>query len=322
MHLSLGITTSSSVEKIAWLNSLAEERRLHGIWIGEDIDRLNDVFTMTSLTLLETTTPIVGVGITSLLIRNISTIARAALTLHELSPGRFRLGLGIGGLQDLAKKTSLFPAKALQEAVNLLRKIWSKKKVSSEGLFPLNGYEVRGVAEVPVFFGVRGPRLLKLAGELADGVILSGPKSYIKKAVGLVKEGLKKRHESSRKFTVVVWVPTVLVLRREDLALARETVAVVSADIPEKVLEMSNVNEEKVRAVREVLLKEGIRKASGLVTGELLEEFSVAGSASEVCQELRSFGKNGVEEVVFGPPYGADWKASITALSEAWEGRL
>jgi len=320
LHLDLGITTGNPVERGSWLFSLAEKKKLHGIWIGEDIDRLNDIFTVTSLPLLETTTPLVGIGITSPLIRNLSTLARAALALHELSPHRFRLGLGIGGLRDLEKKGIPLsnPTQILREAVSLLRRMWSKEKVTSRGLFPLNGYEVGGRAEIPIFFGVRGPRLLKLAGELADGVILSGPKSYVKTAVSLVKEGLEKRPQLPKVFTIVVWMPTLLILREEDLALARETVAVVSADVPEKVLEMSEIDRELVKTVRKAVLKDGVQQAAGLVTEELLKEFSVSGSASEVCGELRSFRENGVDEVVFGPPYGRDWKASVTALVDAW----
>ncbi|MCP8311719.1 MAG: LLM class flavin-dependent oxidoreductase [Candidatus Methylarchaceae archaeon HK02M1] len=321
MNLSVGITTSASLKKVDWLTSLAEETKLYRIWIGEDIDSLHDIFTLTSIFLLRTSLTKVGIGITSPLIRNITTIARATAGLMELdSEERFTLGLGIGGLQDLAKKGLVAekPLQILRDANYLLRKIWLGEKVTYSGRFTLDGYSTRYKFKIPIYFGARGPKLLELAGMIADGVIISGPRSYIEKATGLVKKGLERSNDPRRSFNIVVWLPTVLIEDSRGMAMAREVVSVIVSDTPKKVLEISGIDEQRTQKVRDAVSRFGVKKASELVTGDLIKDFSIFGNAQEIYEDFHSLEKFGVDEVVFGPPYGLDWKSSILNVSKAW----
>ncbi|MEM2942192.1 MAG: LLM class flavin-dependent oxidoreductase, partial [Candidatus Bathyarchaeia archaeon] len=112
--------------------------------------------------------------------------------LGEISPGRFRLGLGVGGLQDLASMGVQVqkPVEAMRKTVQTLRSIWggefsiTDKELRLESYKPQYGHPV----DTPVFMGVRGPKLLSLAAETADGVILSGPREYVRESIGLVRE--------------------------------------------------------------------------------------------------------------------------------------
>lgn len=320
MNLSIGITTSASFEKVNWLTSFSDEMNVYGIWVGEDIDSLHDVFTLVSIFLLKTKSTKVGIGITSPLIRNISTIARASAGLRELDhKERFMLGLGIGGLQDLAKKGLVAdkPLQIIKDAANLLRRIWLGEKVTSVGRFNLNNYSAKCDFNIPIYFGARGPKLLELAGEMADGVIISGPRSYIERATSIVKEGLKRR-TLDKNFTTVVWVPTILIKDGKGIEMAREVVAIVVADTPKRVLELCKIDEEKAQKVRNAVLKLGVKEASKLVDEELIRDFSIFGDAQEVCKDFLSLGKYGVDEAVFGPPYGLSWKDSIESVVREW----
>ena len=320
MNLSIGITTSASFEKVNWLTSFSDEMSVYGIWVGEDIDSLHDVFTLVSIFLLKTKSTKVGIGITSPLIRNISTIARASAGLRELDhKERFMLGLGIGGLQDLAKKGLVAdkPLQIIKDAANLLRRIWLGEKVTSVGRFNLNNYSAKCDFNIPIYFGARGPKLLELAGEMADGVIISGPRSYIERATSIVKEGLKRR-KLDKNFTTVVWVPTILIKDGKGIEMAREVVAIVVADTPKRVLELCKIDEEKAQKVRNAVLKLGVKEASKLVDEELIRDFSIFGDAREVCKDFLSLEKYGVDEAVFGPPYGLSWKDSIESVVREW----
>jgi 5,10-methylenetetrahydromethanopterin reductase len=304
-----------------WLSDLCQNMSLDGIWIGEDIDRPHDVFIMTSIALLRTSAAKVGIGITSPLIRNLSTTARAAVALQELGLGRFILGLGVGGLRDLAEKgiTVERPSELLKDAADLLRRVWSGEKVTSSRGFTLDEYSLRRCLQTPIYFGVRGPRLLKLAGEVADGVIISGPRRYIEKATALVKEGLKRRRERPpNAFDIVVWVPTILIRHGEDLNLARETVALVAADAPEQIIEMAEIDRAEVQTVREAVFRVGVKEAARLVTEDLLRDFSIYGDEGQICQSFHSLAKYGVNKVVFGPPYGRNWRNAATDVVGAW----
>ena len=160
---------------------------------------------------------------------------------------------------------------------------------------------------------------MKLAGEVADGVIISGPRRYIEKATALVREGLERRRERPpNTFDIVVWVPTILIRHGEDLNLARETVALVAADAPKQIIEMAEIDREKVQAVHEAVFKFGVKEAARLVTEDLLKDFSLYGDEEQICQSFRSLAKYGVNKVVFGPPYGRDWRNAAIDVVGAW----
>lgn len=324
MLLDIGVTSGMALRKIVGLTELTQNLGLSNVWIGEDITAPHDVFTVASIILLKFPTVSVSIGITSPLIRNISTLARASVSLTEVGGDRhFRLGLGIGGLQDLTRLGIVVknPESRMLNAATLLRRIWKGETLSFEnGDFVVENYYTRyGLGYyIPIFFGVRGPKLLKLAGEIADGVILSGPKTYLKKAVELVKDSVKKSPQLARNFQFVVWVPTILVEKKSDLNLVKRSVAFVLADTPKKVLEMAEINYDEIEEIKQFSRNYETTKASRLVTEDLIEEVAIYGNARQICETFESLEKVGVQEVVFGPPYGTNPKTAITELARAW----
>jgi len=324
MLLDIGVTSGMRLKQIVKLSELAEKLGLKHVWVGEDISAPHDVFTVASIVLLKSSSMNVSIGITSPLIRNISTIARASVSLIEIGAGkRFRLGLGIGGLQDLAKLgINVKDTESLMyNATALLRRIWDGETLSfKSGDFVLKHYYTRyGLGyQIPIFFGVRGPKLLKLAGEIADGVILSGPKTYIKKATCLVRKSIQNSLQPARKFKFVVWTPTIQTEKQRDLNLLKRTVAFVLADTPRTVVEMAELNTTEVEKIKNAFHHHGISKASRFVTKGLIEEVAIQGNPRQICEAFKSLERFGVQEVVYGPPYGAQPEIAITQLAQSW----
>lgn len=324
MQLDIGVTSGMQLGQILEFTRLARESNLNHVWLGDDIAQPHDVFTVASVMLLRFPRISLGIGITSPLIRNISTIARASVTLTEIGESTsFRLGLGVGGLRDLAdmRITLRNPASVLGNAVMLLKKIWKGETVSSSGEgLALERYGTRHTLsnQIPLFLGVRGPKLLKLAGEIADGVIVSGPKTYVKKAISLVKESIGRSKRPRRDFKIVIWNPTILTEKQDDLNLVRRTVAFVLGDTPGKVVEMAELNHDKIERIKAANQHRGIYKAAELVTDDLLEEVAIHGNSEQISDEYRSLGKMGAQEVVFGPPYGADPPRAVRELANTW----
>jgi len=321
--LDLGATGSAPMTYILRLTAVAERTGVHGIWIGEDIGRGHDIFTQASIMMLNAPSKNVGIGITSPIVRNISTIARAAAALREMDPARFRLGLGVGGLQDLARLglTVHKPVAMLKEAVDALRRIWAGETVTLRGeSFHLRQFLARYQLgfTIPLFLGVRGPSLLRLAGRIADGVILSGPLAYLKKALEIVRTsaigaGLRSRPRS------VIWLPTVVVRTRTDRELAKAVAATVIADTPPSVLEMAGISDNAVEMVRKTARERSYTAASKHVTKELLDSFTISGDVKYLSQVFQSLPKLGADEIVLGPPYGSPLARSIHEVVRAWE---
>jgi alkanesulfonate monooxygenase SsuD/methylene tetrahydromethanopterin reductase-like flavin-dependent oxidoreductase (luciferase family) len=311
LKLDLGISSSSSLSAAIQFSKLAERGRLNCIWIREALNAQREIFTIASIILLETSRAKVGIGVTSPLDRNISTIARAAATLSQMGRGRFILGL------DAARPSAL-----MRDAATLLRRIWRGETVTfTSDRFRLSNYYARYKADfaTPIYFGVRNPKLLALAGETADGVILSGPKKYIEKAVAVVDQGLRRRRRRGKSFCFVAWVPTVIVDKKSNLKLAREAVATVLAGTPKVVLEMADIAQERVKPIKAMMAEKGVKGACRIVAEELLQEVAVYGSPEEVALDLRSLEKYRIDEAIFGPPYGRAPAEAIGKMVQAWK---
>lgn len=107
------------------------------------------------------------------------TLVSQAATIGRLSGGRFVLGIGSGGaytpgfrhLHGLADHPVVDSMRAYLSAI---KGLLAGDAVTSSGAVNLNGLRVTGEPlDVPVYVSALGPRMLRLAGELADGVCLN-----------------------------------------------------------------------------------------------------------------------------------------------------
>jgi probable F420-dependent oxidoreductase len=109
--------------------------------------------------------------------------ARAGATLHEVSRGRFRLGIGAGWLQEEFDALGVpFEARGarVEEAIEILRAAWAGGPFQHHGtLFSLTKVQVspRRV-DVPLVLGGNSPRALRRAAALGDAWFSSGTPSF------------------------------------------------------------------------------------------------------------------------------------------------
>jgi F420-dependent hydroxymycolic acid dehydrogenase len=109
-------------------------------------------------------------------------VAHAFASLSGLAPGRIFLGVGTGeALNEIPSGGGWGPyperAGRLEEAVTLIRRLWSEDWVSSEGpYYPLSNANLydKPPAPVPIYIAGAGPKSAALAGRASDGLI-TGP---------------------------------------------------------------------------------------------------------------------------------------------------
>lgn len=294
---------------------------LGSVWIGEDIEGPQDIFTLTGLVLSKTKSLRVGIGITSPYIRNITTIARGARTLAELGEGRFVLGLGVGGLRDLARRsiTPDKPLQTLEDAIHLLRKIWGGETVHHQNdTVHLANYSLATPIKdwIPIYLGGRGPGVLKLAGRLADGVILNGPHTYLEGALEMVERA--RRQEGIDRCETTVWLTLAPPDPAGDGGLAKKFTARILRDLTPQVLRMARLDPVLAAEILEADSWRGLGEASKLVPDGLVEEFLVTPRTAGGL--LRRFEGQGVGEVIFGPPMGEGWWEVFTGVVESFAG--
>jgi 5,10-methylenetetrahydromethanopterin reductase len=318
-RVSFGITTKMSVETTGWIAANADTLGVDGVWIGEDINAGQETSVLAASVLLQTSRIRVGTGIIPIGPHSISTIARSALALHEIGNGRFVLGIGIGGIQDLERAGILIqkPVTEMRKATSILRELLSGTDVTEDTeLTRLKNYRLRlqDDAPVPIFYGVRGPKMLALAGRLADGVILSGPFDYLVEAVKIVNTAAKKSGREPESIGKVVWLPTIPTFRGMKEKTARKIVTLILADTPDAVINMLNLDKEELLHIRDSVSIGGVEAGVDLITDEILEAFSISGSKDHMVDRFDRIADIGATELVIGPPYSGEWKAAIREL--------
>lgn len=318
-NVSIGITTNMRVSATKWIAQKADSLGARSIWVGEDIALGQETFVLTAVTLLQSKKVRVGTGIIPVTVHNISTISRAGIALDEIGPGRFAYGLGIGGIQDLEKHGIKIekPVTELRKSVNTLKSLWAGETVDvkSENI-SLQGFGLglENPLEIPIFLGVRGPQMLKLAGQIADGVILSGPFDYLRHAVRIVNDAAKKAGKNGNNVEKVIWVPTIPTFKGIKQKVARKVVALVIADTPDPVLDLLDVDREKVNRVRETVAASSPKEGAELIDDELLDIFSISGTKEHMVDRFEAISKIGGTELVIGPPFSGDWRAALEEI--------
>ena len=162
-----------------------------------------------------------GTHVLPIFARHPAAMAQAALTLDELSGGRFRLGVGIShrvtveGLWGLRLER---PLEAMREYLTILRSLIREGRADFTGRqFSAHvGYQAPRRPDLPIVISAVNPRMLELAGELADGVALwMCPPRYIAEVcVPRIRAGREKAGKTLDGFEVVASVPVLLTADR------------------------------------------------------------------------------------------------------------
>jgi alkanesulfonate monooxygenase SsuD/methylene tetrahydromethanopterin reductase-like flavin-dependent oxidoreductase (luciferase family) len=292
---------------------------VEGIWVGEDIGIGQEISVLSADLLSRTKKVRVGTGIIPITVHNLSTIARGSLTLHEIGKGRYVLGVGIGGIQDLIKHGIHLdrPVTELRKSVKILRQLFQTESVTIRTEltnlkeFSLN---INEPVHIPIFCGVRGPQMLELAGKIADGVILSGPIDYIRYAIGVVNKAATSEGRKAKDVEKVVWLPTIPTFKGGSDKLAKSVVAIVVADTPEPVLDLLNIDRERVSKIRKTVAKSGPKDGAQFVDQLLVDTFAISGSCEHMVDRFELIHGLGATELVLGPPFSGDWRNAISDI--------
>jgi len=164
-------------ERLRDVARAAEESGLEQLWVWEDCFLESGIATATAA-LAWTDRLRVGIGALPVPLRSVALTAMEAATLHRLFPDRVVLGVG-HGIQDWmgqAGERAESPLTLMREYLDALRALLRGGEVSRQGRYVTLdrvalGWPPSGAP--PVLAAVAGPKSLRLAGELADGVILS-----------------------------------------------------------------------------------------------------------------------------------------------------
>jgi 5,10-methylenetetrahydromethanopterin reductase len=153
---------------------ICEEGGLDSFWVA-DQRWMRDVYVSLTYLAARTERLLLGTRVTDPYVRHPGLTAVAIASVDEASGGRAVMGIGAGGsgfAQMGLERTR--PAVAAREAIEICRRLWAGEEFELQGRilsWRRGRLEFECRPDIPVVIAARGPRLLELAGEVADGVI-------------------------------------------------------------------------------------------------------------------------------------------------------
>jgi len=223
----LGLVLHHGIESGPALGSygrLADEHGYDSLWVTERYFH-EETFTLLGHLAATTTRVRLGVGVVNPYGRHPALTAMAAATLDRLSGGRFVLGLGRSERDVVEGKLGLThrgSSERLRRAVVAIRALLAGERVEEPGGASAR-LAIRPVqTPVPIHVAAIGRRALRLAGEVADGVVLNAYVSpaYVRWATGELHAAAR----AAGRDPAAIEIGCMLVVRLgDDLAALRPT---------------------------------------------------------------------------------------------------
>ena len=252
---------------------------------------------------------IFGTAVTNPVTRHVTVTASYFATLGKLHPGRVTLGIGRG---DSSLRTmGVRPARTaeLDEYVRSLQALMGGRAVDLNGTDVHLRYLEGQDAGVPIMMSATGPKNLRLAGTLADRVMLYvgvAPEA-VQWAMGYVREGAESvgRDPSEVKVSILTAMNV-----SDDKQAAGDACRWAPAACANHIADMARNNPQ--RDLPDVMVKlveardaydyyaghlDSDAEHTAYLTPELIDDYAIAGPADHCLRKLAVLAEIGVDEV-------------------------
>jgi probable F420-dependent oxidoreductase len=283
-----------SLDRIVEFALLGEKIGVDSLWLTH-LPGQRDTLTLAAGVAAKTDRVAVGTAITPTYTRPPVVMAQTAITLDEMSGNRLVLGLGRGHEmfgEWMVGGTYAASTEPMREYLTIVTSVIRNGDASFTGRFH-RGQIAFGCPrnpDLPVFVGAFGPKMLELAGELADGVLLwlCTPDYVRDVALPGLRKGWARRPGGSAGFEVVATVSATVTPEPEvaHAATKRMMTGYLRMENYQKLLSASGFVDE-VRT----------RQASDA----MVDALSVAGGAGEVRDRIDDYLAAGATGVMLSP---------------------
>jgi 5,10-methylenetetrahydromethanopterin reductase len=277
-------------------------------WVIDSQLLWQDVYVYMSRGMAETERIVFGTAVTNPFTRHLTVTASAFGTLAQLHPGRIVLGIGRG--DSAVRPMGLPPVRTavLGESVAVLRTLLAGDAVHMND----TDVRLRWAAQdlgVPIMISATGPRNLRQAGALADRVML-----YVGVTAEAISWAVEHVHAGARdagRDPLSLKISILCAMRvDEDQEAAWEACRWAPAACANHIADMARNNPEHgMPAVMMRLIEsrdsydyyaghlDSGADHTGYLTGELVDDFAIAGAPDRCIAKLRELADLGVDEV-------------------------
>ena len=242
-----------------------------------------------------------GTAITQTFPRHPIAVAQQVLTLAQLAPGRFRLGLGTsgqGGVEQTLGINFRAPLAHLREYVRILKALLQEGSVDYSGRYYQAHTGIPTSVDVPVMAAALGEGAFEMCGAEADGAISwVCPSAYLRDvALPAMRRGAEQAGRATP--PLVAHVPVCV---HDDPDEAREAIAQQFGGFA------------RAPFYRNMFHNAGFPEvAEGVWSHGMLDAVAVSGNEEQVTAGLRGLLDLGATEVMASPvPAGTDREGSL-----------
>lgn len=226
----------------------------------------------------------------------------AAATLDELFPGRVQLCFGAGAPRDLeaAGIVAEHPLQTLRETLEISRRLLAGETINFTGQrYRIAGRRlVTGARRVSLWLAASSPKMLELAGEKADGVVISAGTSpaFVRWSLDIVRRGEQRSGKAVKKAALVF----CSVDRDERTAfdrIRRRLAYVLRGQHHARNLELAGTRLDQAALAR-AFEREDWAGVEALMTDDVLRRHCVGGKPSQAAAALSAYRMAGLDEIV------------------------
>jgi probable F420-dependent oxidoreductase len=234
MEFAITIKPDIAIDRIVSLTRQAESAGFNYGWIFDSHVIWMEPFPLLTLMAANTKKMRLGPCVTNPAVRDVTVASSLFATLNVASHGRMVMGIGRGdsSRRVLGKKPTTL--ENLEDFVKTFRELNAGHSIHHEGVSTKFPWANAGVP--PVWVAGYGPKALRTAGRIGDGVILQfADPDLISWCLGFVREGAR---EAGRDFSKIGVMAAAPVWASDDLKIARDRVRWFPALVSNHVMDL------------------------------------------------------------------------------------
>lgn len=316
--ISVGRSLDNALERVR----LAEQLGYHSVFTTHLAGR--DSLTVLAAYAHVTESIRLGTGVMPMYSRSPVATAQQAVTIDEVSGGRLTLGIGVSHKVTVENWYGSHigkPVSEMRDYLSILRAVFRGEDPPESERFPTR-FRFLGVtprADMPIYIAALSPKMLELAGELADGVVLwlCNPDYIRDVVVPHVTKGREKAGKTMLGFDIVAAIPTAVT---SEVDGARAT---LRADLSpyfllpfyRRMIERSGY-EADVKLFDEAMERGDASAAAIAISDGFLENLAAIGTPDIAAAAVERYRDAGASSPCIGAIPGTDFSTALESLAE------
>jgi 5,10-methylenetetrahydromethanopterin reductase len=280
-----------------------EDAGFDDLWVCDSSLHARDVIAYLTLAAVNTSRIKLGVSVFQPYTRHPAIDVNGILTVNEISNGRARMAVGAGDRPQRELGFAPAPVGLVREMLESSRRLIAGEAVTqTNSVFRMTAARARynTPGNVPIYVACSGPRMLQMAGELADGVIVMGGATpeTVDYALAQVRQGLQRGDRTADSIDVAWGAATVIADDQREALEETRLMAAWYANHSVGYAQRVGASTELVQAMRSQDPGRNLHEAhnaAALAPDEVVDQLALAGSPQHVIERIEAVRALGVD---------------------------